>query len=128
MHIVSNMEDIQRYRRLKLGIGNDLETGFQTLLFLLKNPEMAGYLRQLEVHGSRKVSDGRDVNFDSPPDEPRELELDDLERLKAAIKTTGFTEGNEPQLVLHMLLTPHRRDLYVNLFSFLSRPVEVLTD
>jgi hypothetical protein len=107
------MENRQNYRRLQLGVGNDLETEFQTLLFLIKNPEIAGYLRHLEVHGSRSVSDGLDVDFNTPPDEPRELELDDLERLKAAIKRAGFTEGNEPQIVLHMLLQRHARNLCV---------------
>ncbi|KAJ5929194.1 hypothetical protein N7454_007042 [Penicillium verhagenii] len=105
------MEKKQNYRRLQLGVGNDLETGFQTLLFLMKNPEIAGYLRHLEVHGSRRMSDGLDVDFNTPPDEPRELELDDLERLKAAIERAGFTEGNEPQMVLHMLLQRHAGNL-----------------
>lgn len=38
------MEDIHRDRpsRLQLGVENDLETGFQTLLHLMKNPELAG--------------------------------------------------------------------------------------
>ncbi|OOQ86319.1 hypothetical protein PEBR_21869 [Penicillium brasilianum] len=105
------MENRQNYRQLQLGVGNDLETGFQTLLFLMKNPEIAGYLRHLEVHGSRSVSDGLDVDFNTPPDEPRELELDDLERLKAAIERAGFTEGNEPQMVLHMLQQRQARNL-----------------
>lgn len=113
-HIVRNTEDREKYRRLRLGVGDDLETGFQTLLFLIKNSEIAEHVRHLEVHGRRSMSQGLDFDFNNPPDDPRELELDDLERLKAAIKTAGFTEGNEPQLVLHMLLQSYGRDLYVN--------------
>ncbi|KAJ5642753.1 hypothetical protein N7490_006753 [Penicillium lividum] len=106
--MVYKMEDRQKYRRLQLGDGYDLETGFQTFLFLMRNPEIAGHVRHLEVHGSRAVYGHRDVDFNNPPTEPRELELDDLERLKAAIKIAGFTVGNESQLVLHMLLQPNR--------------------
>ncbi|KAJ6031519.1 hypothetical protein N7540_002251 [Penicillium herquei] len=77
----------------------------------MKNPELAGDLRHLEVHGSRNVSDGLDVDFNTPPDEPRQLEPDDLERLKAVIQRAGFI-GNEPHAVLHMLLLqPDARDL-----------------
>lgn len=93
MHIVSRMEDIQRYRRLKLGIGNHLETGFQTLFFSWIIRKWRRYLRHFEVYGSRTVLDGRDVNFNNLPDELRELELDDLERLKAAIETAGLQKG-----------------------------------
>ncbi|KAJ5623066.1 hypothetical protein N7490_011671 [Penicillium lividum] len=105
------MEGEQKYRRLRLGVEDDLETGFQTLLYLMRTSEMAGSLRHLEVHGSRSVSHGRDVDFNTPPDEPRRLKPDDLERLKAAIKRAGFTEGNKPQIMLHMLLQHHTRDL-----------------
>lgn len=117
MHIVSKMGDREKYRRLRLGVGDDLETGFQTLLFLMNNPEIAEYVRHLEVHGRRSVSHGFEFDFNIPPDNLRELDLDDLKRLKAAIKTAGFTEGNEPQSVLHMLLQPYGRDLYVNYSS-----------
>lgn len=112
--MVYKKEDREKYRRLRLGVGDDLETGFQTLLFLMKNPDIAEYVRHLEVHGRRSVSHGLNFDFSNPPDDPRELELDDLKRLKAAIKTAGYTEGNEPQLVLHMLLQSYGRDLYVN--------------
>ncbi|KAJ5557183.1 hypothetical protein N7494_001098 [Penicillium frequentans] len=105
------MGDREKYRRLRLGVGDDLETGFQTLLFLMKNPEIAEYVRHLEVHGRRSVSHGFEFDFNSPPDNLRELDLDDLKRLKVAIQTAGFTEGNEPQSVLHMLLQPYGRDL-----------------
>ncbi|KAJ5720594.1 uncharacterized protein N7483_008528 [Penicillium malachiteum] len=76
----------------------------------MENPELAD-LRHLEVHGSRNVSDGLNIDFNKPPDEPRQLEPDDLERLKAIIRRAGFIEGNEPQAVLHMLLQPRTRDL-----------------
>ncbi|KAJ5712733.1 hypothetical protein N7493_009201 [Penicillium malachiteum] len=113
VHMLSKIEDIQKYRHLKIGVENNLETGFQTLLFLLESPALAGNLRHLEVHGTRNVSDnGLDVDFNRPPDDPRQLELDDLERLKAAIRRAGFIKGNESQAVLHMLLLrPHTRDL-----------------
>lgn len=110
------MENIHRYgpSRLQLGVENDLESGFQTLLHLMKNPALAGDLRHLEVHGSRTVSDGRDVDFSMPPNEPRQLEPDDLERIKAVIQRAGFI-GNEPRAVLHMLLVqPDARELCVD--------------
>lgn len=74
------------------------------MLFFLKNPAIAGQLRHLEVHGGWTVEIDRDLDFIIPPKEPRQLGLEDLERLKTTIKKAGFTEGNEPQMLLHILL------------------------
>ena len=99
---------------MQLGVGLDLENPFQTLLFFLKNPAIAGQLRHLEVHGGWTVEIDRDLDFIIPPKEPRQLGLEDLERLKTTIKKAGFTEGNEPQMLLHILLqNPSGQSMYV---------------
>lgn len=102
------------YRRVRLGVGLDLESAFQTLLVFMKNPAIAAQLRHLEVHGSWKVEFDRSLDFNIQPKEPRRLDLDDLDRLVSIIKKAGFTEGNEPQMLLHILLqTPSGRSMYV---------------
>jgi hypothetical protein len=114
------MAEGQRYRRLRLGLEDDLENAFQTLLLFIKNPALAGQLRHLEVHGSRYIAYGRDLDFNIPPEEPQQLGLDDLDRLKMAINKAGFTESNEPQRLLNILLqNPTGRDLYVVFLFFL---------
>ncbi|KAJ5159575.1 uncharacterized protein N7482_006579 [Penicillium canariense] len=112
VHLVSNVVEEQKYRRVRLGVGLDLENAFQTLLFFMKNPAIAGQLRQLEVYGSIDVLSDGDFDFNIPPKEPRQLGLDDLDRLKMTIKKAGFTEGNEAQILQHILLqNPEGRDI-----------------
>lgn len=120
IHSTCHMAEGQRYRRLRLGLEDDLENAFQTLLLFIKNPALAGQLRHLEVHGSRYIAYGRDLDFNIPPEEPQQLGLDDLDRLKMAINKAGFTESNEPQRLLNILLqNPTGRDLYVVFLFFL---------
>lgn len=115
-HLASNMEEEQKYRRVQLGAKHGLEDAFQTLLVFMKDPTIAGQLRQLEVYGSSDVQFNCGLNFNIPPMEPRQLGLDDLNRLKMTIKRAGFIEGNEAQILLHILLhNPSGEDMYVTL-------------
>lgn len=124
IHLSCNVEEEQKYRELRLGAGfHDVETAFQTLLFFMKHPEIAGQLRHLEVHGSPHVWYDRDIrpDFSVPPKEPRQLDLDDLDRLKMTIEKAGFTEGNEAQMLLNILLqNPEGPDMYVIPICFRS--------
>ncbi|KAJ5358530.1 uncharacterized protein N7496_010943 [Penicillium cataractarum] len=117
IHLACNTEEEQKYRELRLGAEfRDVESAFQTLLVFVKSPEIAGQLRHLEVHGSSDVHFDRDraPDFSILPQEPRQLDIDDLESLKMAIEKAGFMEGNEAQMVLHILLqNPDGRYTYV---------------
>lgn len=104
VHLASHTLKEQKYRQVRLGVGQDLENAFQTLLVFMKNPAIASQLRHLEVHGSSNVGIDHGFDFTIPPKEPRQLALDDLDRLVTTIKKAGFIEGNEPQILLHILL------------------------
>jgi hypothetical protein len=114
IHLARNLEEEQKYRRVQLGAKHGLEDAFQTLLVFMKDPAIASQLRQLEVYGSSDVQFDRGLEFNIPSKEPRQLGLDDLDRLKMTVKKAGFTEGNEAQILLHILLhNPSGEDMYV---------------
>ncbi|PYI25222.1 hypothetical protein BP00DRAFT_420722 [Aspergillus indologenus CBS 114.80] len=93
-----------KYRQIRICERGDLVTGFETLLHLLRNPATAQHVHHLEVHGAREVTDHEDPDFQRPPSETQELAEVDILNLRTAIAKAGFTEGDEPKMLLNILL------------------------
>ncbi|RAH77929.1 hypothetical protein BO86DRAFT_412727 [Aspergillus japonicus CBS 114.51] len=84
-----DLDPKSKYHRLRLREPEDLVTGFETLLHLLRNPAAA-------QHGLRKDPE--------PSNETRALPEADVRNLETAIAQAGFTEGDEPQKLPKILL------------------------
>ncbi|PYH76263.1 hypothetical protein BO82DRAFT_209431 [Aspergillus uvarum CBS 121591] len=95
VHMVSNMDLGTKYRQLRICEREDLVTGFETLLHLLRNPATAQHVHHLEVRGAREVTDREDPDFQRPPSETQELAEVDILNLRTDLRKAIFLSDQD---------------------------------
>jgi hypothetical protein len=91
-HALSDLKTRRKFRRTQSACDTDMARALKMLLLILKRPHLGEYVRHL------KIDCGRGCRDEDPLRE-EDLEPEDVERLKQAIRNAGFVEEEVPQMM-----------------------------
>lgn len=92
----------RKYRQIRLKSNSDLEKAFSLLIAILRRPQLGDLVRHLEL--DRPPTSYHEYEIRNK--DLRNLESEDLERLRTAVENAGFT-GEYGVKILNMVLQPY---------------------
>lgn len=91
----------RKYRRIRIKERSDFDKAFTILLSILRRPQLGDYVHHIEFDRPP----GGHADYEIKNDDLKELNDEDSQRLRIAVKNAGFA-GEYAEKVINMVLQP----------------------